>query len=273
MSCAVQRDRRRRADVGLRRHRRQVGRHRDHGASGVCARAGRRDVDDHRHRRGEEALHDPSHRGSQTAGRVQDEHHRCVVAILGAIDLVLDVLLRDRVDVVVEMNGENARCVALCENARRGSKRPESERESTKSPQIAAWHRCKDSISGGSKLLPPKDRRATLESPCAASAFSPSPSSSRSPSHRPPSARALRTWRRSSSARRVRTRSERPRRSRASRWRASPGADPGRCCSALAQPAVAGAPGGRELPRTRTAPTSARRSDGSPLGGRAIRGG
>ena len=151
---------RRRADVGLRRHRRQVGRHRDHGARRVRARARRRDVDDDRHRRGEEALHDPPHRGSQTARRVEDEHHRRVVAVLGAVDLVLDVLLRDRVDVVVEMNGEDARRVVLCENARRGSKRPESERESTKSPQIAAWHRCKDSISGGSKLLPPKDRRS-----------------------------------------------------------------------------------------------------------------
>ena len=57
-----------------------------------------------------------------------------VVAVLGAVDLVLDVLLRDRVDVVVEVDGEDARRVVLRENARRGRKRPESERESTEIP-------------------------------------------------------------------------------------------------------------------------------------------
>ena len=52
---------------------------------------------------------------------------------------------------------------SCAENARRGRERPESEREGEKSPQTAAWHRCKDSISGGSRPLPAKDGRATLD--------------------------------------------------------------------------------------------------------------
>ena len=64
---AADRHRRRGADVGLRRHREHVGGHADHGAGGVGARARRRDVDDHRHVRGEDPLHDRAHRRGEAA--------------------------------------------------------------------------------------------------------------------------------------------------------------------------------------------------------------
>ena len=38
-----------------------------------------------------------------------------------------------------------------------------ASREGKKSPQNGAWHRCKDSISGGSPLLPANGSRATLD--------------------------------------------------------------------------------------------------------------
>ena len=164
----VERDRRRRADVGLGSHGRQVRRHRDDGSRGVGGRARRGDVDDDRDLGGEEALHDASHRRAEAAGRVEDEHVGGIPAVLGAVHRVLDELLRDGVDVVVEVRGENARRVSgrrivPSENTRHRHERRYSEREGKKSPQNGAWHRCKDSISGGSPLLPANGSRATLD--------------------------------------------------------------------------------------------------------------
>ena len=152
---AAERDRRRRADVRLRRHRRDVRGHRDHGARRVRARAGWRDVDDDGHLGGEEALDDPAHRRGETARRVEDEHHRRVALVLGAVDGVLDVLLRDRVDVVVEVDGENTRSgVPACASTpgAAASAPMTSEREEIPANRTA-WHRCKDSINGGSPPL------------------------------------------------------------------------------------------------------------------------
>src|SRR4029079_18861038 len=126
--------------------------------------SGRRDVDDDGYRRREEPLDDAPHRRAEPTRRVQDEHHGVVAAVLGAVDGVLDVLLGDRVDVVVEMDGEDAWRIGLCEHARRGYERSEREREGKNSPQIGAWHRCKDSISGGSPVLHAKDQGTTLDS-------------------------------------------------------------------------------------------------------------
>ncbi len=61
-------DGRGRADVRLRRHRGEVGGHRDDRPGGVGARSRRCHVDDHGHRRRQEALDDPAHRGAQPAG-------------------------------------------------------------------------------------------------------------------------------------------------------------------------------------------------------------
>ena len=125
---AAERDRGRGADVRLRRHRGDVGGHRDHRAGGVGARAGRRDVQDHRNRRSEEALDDPAHRGGEPSRRVEDDDDRVELLVLGTIDRVLDVLLRDGVDVVVEMNGENLRPRVLAEAHRRHEEREKARR-------------------------------------------------------------------------------------------------------------------------------------------------
>ena len=73
--AAAERDRRRRADVRLRRHRRHVGRLGDVEARGRGPRAVRRHVDDHRHRRGDDLLDHLAHRVIEAAGRVEPEDH------------------------------------------------------------------------------------------------------------------------------------------------------------------------------------------------------
>ena len=165
------------------------------------------------------------------------------------------------------------------ESGRRGRERAESEREGKKSPQTAAWHRCKDSISGGFEALAARKTDAPpWNHPCTASRSRPSPSST-ALARRPValSARALRSVddgraaRRTAQAlvRRCRTRS-RASRSPASHWR---GRGTVRVPHAT-QPAAAGAPGGRQRPRPRTGQTSARRSGAlRRLAARATRGG
>ena len=66
------------------------------------------------------------------------------------------------------MCGEDARRVSErrivpSENTRHRHERRYGEQEGKKSPQNGAWHRCKDSISGGSPLLPANGSRATLD--------------------------------------------------------------------------------------------------------------
>ena len=139
---------------------------------------GRRDVDDDGHLDGEEALDDPAHRRAQAAGRVEDEHDRGVAAVLGAVDRVLDVLLRDGVDVVVEVDGENARLRPSL-SAR---ERPAPPRAPRRASERARNPR-KQGPGTGVRILsaevrrpcPRTVRRATLDSPCA-DLFSPSSS-------------------------------------------------------------------------------------------------
>ena len=58
-----------------------------------------------------------------------------VAVVLGAVDGSVDVLLRDGVDVVVEMDGEDARLRGLRVHERCRRERSESERDDEKSPQ------------------------------------------------------------------------------------------------------------------------------------------
>ena len=102
-------DRRRRADVRLRRHGEDVRRLADPDAGRGGAGAGRRDVDDHRHFRGELGLDDLLHRGAEPAGRIEQDHDRVVMLAVRAIDLAVDVVLRDRVDVVLELDRKDTR--------------------------------------------------------------------------------------------------------------------------------------------------------------------
>jgi hypothetical protein len=106
---AADRDRGRGADVRLRRHREHVGRHADHRAGGVGAGTPRGDVDDHRDLGGEDALDDVAHRGRQPAGRVHLDHRRRVALLLRPLDRVQEVVLGDRVDVVLELGHEHLR--------------------------------------------------------------------------------------------------------------------------------------------------------------------
>ena len=66
------------------------------------------------------------------------------------------------------MDREHATGVVLRENARRRRKRSDEERDGEKSPQTTAWHRCKDSISGGSAPLSANRGVVTLEPSCVA---------------------------------------------------------------------------------------------------------
>ncbi len=60
------------------------------------------------------------------------------------------------------MNGENPPLQVLPSGAYRRGECDKGEREKKKSPQIAAQHRCKDSINGGSTPLPANGWKATL---------------------------------------------------------------------------------------------------------------
>ena len=59
-----------------------------------------RDVDDHRDLRRELALVDLAHRVREPAGRVEHDHDRVVAVVVRAVDLLGEVVRRDRVDVV-----------------------------------------------------------------------------------------------------------------------------------------------------------------------------
>ena len=100
--AAAERDRRRRADVRLRRHRRDVGGLGDVQARGCGARAVRRHVDHHRHRRGEDVLHDVPGRVVQAAGRVEPEDDDVGVRVLGVVERLVDPGRGGRVDRQVE---------------------------------------------------------------------------------------------------------------------------------------------------------------------------
>ena len=122
----------RRAEVRLRRHGREVGRLHEPEARGGGARSVRRHVDDHRQRRGEHALVDLAHRLGQAARRVEQEDDVVVALLLSLLDPVGDVVGRDRVDVVLELDGEDAGAffVELSSGDRRdGENREKRDRE------------------------------------------------------------------------------------------------------------------------------------------------
>ena len=102
-------DRGRRADVRLRGHRGDVRCLHDPHACRGSPRAVGRDVDDDRQRRLEHALVDVAHRLGKTARGVQEDRDRVVAVLFGVRDLVDDVVGRDRVDVVLEVDREHAR--------------------------------------------------------------------------------------------------------------------------------------------------------------------
>ena len=82
-------------------------------------------------------LVDLAHRVEQAAGRVENDHDGVVVALVRAVDLVGQVVLRDRVDVVVENDCEDTRRIRRlggaaskqdrCEQGRCGEERPQGQ--------------------------------------------------------------------------------------------------------------------------------------------------
>ena len=77
---AAARHRMGRADVGARRHRRDMGRQRDEHARGARPGAARRDVNHHRHLRAEHFFDNGAGRSQQPAGRVELDDQRARAA-------------------------------------------------------------------------------------------------------------------------------------------------------------------------------------------------
>ncbi len=143
------------ADVRVRRHRGDVGGKRDERAGGGGPRAGRRDVDDHGDVRLELLLDDLAHGGVEAAGGVEQDHDRVVSLLLAAFDRAGEVVLRDRVDVVLELDGQDTRLIAAPRRLRRPPVRGQFRRarRERKIPAQDGISACKDSISDGSTPL------------------------------------------------------------------------------------------------------------------------
>src|SRR5581483_6979739 len=139
-------DRRRGADRRLRRHCEDVGGLRDEHAGGACARTLWCDVDDHRHLGLELLLHHLVHRVDEAARGVELDHDRVVAALVRAVDLVRQVVGRDRVDVVVELGQEDTRRRAVCAAAGEKGDGHRGQRGENR-PQESRFHSRKDSIN------------------------------------------------------------------------------------------------------------------------------
>jgi hypothetical protein len=96
----------------LRCHRGHVRRHGKEDAGGRGAGAGRRYVEHDRHLRGELGLDDLSHRRVEPARSVCEDDHGGIVLVVRAVDGVGQVLLRDRVDIILELDRQHALLVA-----------------------------------------------------------------------------------------------------------------------------------------------------------------
>ena len=132
---------------------------------------GRRDVHDHRHLRGEHRLHDLPHRGRQPARRVHDDHDRRRLLLLAAMDRVDEVVLRDRVDVVLELDREHVGLPRLGGRSRhreeeRSGNRRERDDETPQEGRVhvpTAYSRgCKHSVKQGLRPLPANVQPRTL---------------------------------------------------------------------------------------------------------------
>ena len=101
-------DRRRRADVRLRGHAEIVGRLGDPHPRRAGERPVRADPDENRHLRGQLAQDDLVLRVEQPPRCVEDDRGRVVVVLRRLAELVAEVVLRDGIDVRVEMDREDA---------------------------------------------------------------------------------------------------------------------------------------------------------------------
>ena len=112
------------ADVRLWSHCEHVRCLPDHGPCRVGARSGRCDVDDHGRFERQHRLDDVAHRRAETPRGVHLDHDRVVALPLRTLHDVLEIVLRDGVDVVVELRDEHPWRVV----GRSGGKRDHEER-------------------------------------------------------------------------------------------------------------------------------------------------
>ena len=119
--------RRRRADVGARRHRRDVTGVEDERAGAGRTRAGRRNIRGDRNRRRENVLHDPPHRRVEAAGRVERQHDELRVVARRARQTAMNILNRRGTDRAVDRQRQDRR--------RRGDRERRREGENTDEPR------------------------------------------------------------------------------------------------------------------------------------------
>ncbi|MNZ88437.1 hypothetical protein D3C78_1073300 [compost metagenome] len=115
--------RRRRAEIGAGRHRRDVAGIQDVGAGARRPRAARRHVADHRNRTGEDRLDDRAHGGVQPARRVHADHDQRCLLFLGTGDAAHQVVGGGRPDRTVDAEHHHRRA------GRRRSRRKQREQQ------------------------------------------------------------------------------------------------------------------------------------------------
>ncbi len=106
---ATARDRVRRPDVRPRGHRQHVGRFRDEHPGRGGPRPGGSDEDNRGDGAAEQVLHHLAHRAVQPAGRVQPNHQRGGVLLLGPVQHPVQVLGRDGIDGALDPGHEHRR--------------------------------------------------------------------------------------------------------------------------------------------------------------------
>ena len=159
---ASDRDRRRGAEVRLRRHGEDVGRLADPDTGRGSPGAVGRDVDDDRDVRRELLLHDVAHRLGEAAGRVEHDDDGVVAALVRTVDLILDVRRRHGIDVVVEVDGEHLRCGRHCRL--REDESGEQRQRGEKSPQNGRHHGApQPTIAGASGFKANEERAETFD--------------------------------------------------------------------------------------------------------------
>ena len=131
-------DRRRRADVRRWRHRGHVGGHGEEDPGRSSPGPWRIHVEDDRDFRGEFLLDDRSHRGVEATGGVREDDDGVVALVVRPVDRARQVVLRDRVDVVCELDCQNPRAVRCRGVARRCHGGTDQGREERKSLQESA---------------------------------------------------------------------------------------------------------------------------------------
>ena len=167
-------DRRRGAQVGCRRHRRDVRGVQDVGAGARGPGALRRHEDGDRRRRGQDVLDDRAHRRVEPAGGVHLQHDELCVLVRRPFQRAGDVLCRRRTDGAIDAQHDHRRSGRSVRIAHPGQRRKQRERASEPDTGFHSDLRPPDPRGGihlqethGSDGQPKRTpaRRSKLESP------------------------------------------------------------------------------------------------------------